>query len=62
MKHTLNTRYNPTVLSTIEAAVRFVNRCEKLHMIVMGDNCKFWVCTPADAQKLVKSGYEYAKY
>ncbi|WP_155831794.1 hypothetical protein [Hylemonella gracilis] len=38
----------------------FANRAEKLMMIVMGDDERFWVTTPAHAERLVKAGYEYA--
>lgn len=52
-------RYKPTAFSTQRNAESFAAHCTKLHLIVLGDNCTFWVCIPADAAKLVKSGYEY---
>ena len=54
-------RYEPTAFSTQRNAESFAAHCTKLHLIVLGDNCTFWVCIPADAAKLVKSGYEYCK-
>jgi hypothetical protein len=41
-------------------AISFANHATKIMMIVLGDDDKFWVCTPADAARLVKQGYEYA--
>jgi len=46
--------------STYTLADSFRNRCEKMMMIVLGDDGKFWVVTPAQAEKLVAQGYEYA--
>jgi hypothetical protein len=39
-------------------AESFVNRCSYPMRIVMGDHPMYWVVTPADAQRLVKAGYE----
>jgi hypothetical protein len=61
LKQTLGLRHNPDQLSSREAAFRLANNCIKLHMVVLGDNCKFWVVCFSDAQKLVKLGYEIAK-
>lgn len=39
-------------------AWNFVNRCEKGHVIVLGDDGKFWVVTFAQFAQLEKEGYE----
>ena len=61
LKLALGLRYNVDQFSSIEAATRWANNCIKLHIVVMGDNGKFWVACFADAQRLVKMGYEVAK-
>lgn len=61
LKSTLGLRSNPDQLSSRDAAFRWAEKCIKLHMVVLGDNGKFWVVCFADAQKLVKLGYELAK-
>ena len=43
------------------AAFRWSNNCIKLHVVMLGDNDKFWVACFADAQKLSKMGYEIAE-
>ena len=50
-----------TKFSNLAKAKSFANRCTKLHLIVLGDDGKFWVAPPRVAEQLVKSGYEYAK-
>ena len=57
----LSLRYNPTQFISREAAFSWANNCIKLHMVVLGDNGKFWVVCFSDAQKLVRLGYELAK-
>ncbi|MCQ2076121.1 MAG: hypothetical protein MJZ20_03665 [Bacteroidaceae bacterium] len=49
-----------SAFSTLAVAKRWAFGCNKMHLIILGDNEKFWVVTPADAEKLVKMGYEYA--
>ena len=61
LKTTLGLRNNISELSTLESANRWANKCIKLHIVVLGDNGKFWVACFADAQKLCKMGYEMAK-
>lgn len=61
MKTTYNLRNEITVLSTAKAAFSFASKCVKSHLVVLGDNGKFWVVCFADAQKLTKAGYELAK-
>jgi hypothetical protein len=45
--------------SSNEIAASFARR-GKANMIVLGDDGYFWVVTAAQAERLVKSGYEYA--
>jgi hypothetical protein len=61
LKSTLGLRNNPDQLSSRDAAFRWAENCIKLHMVVLGDNGKFWVVCFSDAHKLVKLGYELAK-
>ena len=49
-----------TRFNTLAIATAFANRCEKLHMVVLGDSDEFWVAVPAITELLVKNGYEYA--
>lgn len=44
--------------NSITTAMSFVNRATKIWMVVLGDDMKFWVVTPAEAAKLEKAGYE----
>lgn len=46
--------------SSLGAAKRWASGCNKMHLVILGDNEKYWVVTPADAERLVKAGYEYA--
>ncbi len=48
-------------LTTFEAAQRWANNCIKLHVVILGDNGKYWVCSFSYAQQLVKQGYEIAQ-
>ena len=41
-------------------AVSYANRQNKLHMIVLGDDCRYWVAVPRVTEWLVRNGYEYA--
>lgn len=41
-------------------AKSFADRCEKIHLVVLGGDGKFWVALPKVAEQLVKAGYEYA--
>jgi hypothetical protein len=60
IKTTLGLKNNIDQFSCPAAAQRYANRCEKLHIVMLGDNGKFWVACFADAQKLQKAGYEIA--
>lgn len=60
LKEKLNLRYTPDVyinLSTAKFAMEHM--IKKCWVIVMGDNCKYWVVCFADASKLTAAGYEY---
>jgi len=46
--------------NTLVNAQAFADRCEKMHMVVLGDNEEYWVAVPAVTEWLVKNGYEYA--
>jgi hypothetical protein len=46
--------------SSLKLAKSFVGRCEKINLIVMGDDGKFWVALPKVTDQLIKLGYEYA--
>lgn len=39
----------------------FTNRAAKMMMIVLGDDDRYWVVTPADGERLILAGYEYAQ-
>lgn len=60
LKNTLGLRNNIDQLSNRDAAFRWAENCTKLHVVILGDNGKFWVACFSDAQKLVKIGYEIA--
>lgn len=44
--------------TSLEAAWDMVNRAKKPQRIILGDAPFYWVVNPADAQRLVKAGYE----
>ena len=60
LKSKLGIRNNIDQFSSLEAANRWANNCVKLHIVMLGDNGKYWVACFADAQKLSKIGYEIA--
>jgi len=60
MKNLFNLRNEIAVLSTRSAAFSFASKCVKAHLVVLGDNGKFWVVCFSDAQRLTKLGYELA--
>ncbi len=60
LKTTLGLRNNIDQFSNLDAAQRWANNCIKLHIVMLGDNGKYWVVCFADAQKLSKIGYEIA--
>ena len=42
-------------------AKSFTERAPKIWMIILGDDMRFWVVPPADADRLQRLGYELAK-
>lgn len=46
--------------NSLGLAQSFADNCKKLHLIVLGDDGKFWVTTPRITEQLVKACYEYA--
>ena len=48
-----------TQFSSLELAKSYANRANKIHMILMGDNNKYWVGLPRYTEKLNQQGYEY---
>jgi hypothetical protein len=50
-----------TKFSNLANAKSFANRCNKIHLVILGDDGKFWVALPKITEQLVKHGYEYAK-
>lgn len=61
LKQQLGLRYSLVEMSTLEGALRYAERCIKAHCVILGDNGKFWIACFADAQRLVKAGYELAE-
>jgi hypothetical protein len=55
-----NALKNIDQFSTLEAASRWANNCIKLHIVMLGDNGKYWVVNFANAQVLQKLGYQIA--
>ena len=60
-KNQLNLRHEPRQFSSRDLAFSAANRSQKTAWVMLGDNEKFWVVCPADAAKLERMGYEYAK-
>lgn len=60
LKTTLGLRNNIDQFSNLEGAKRWANNCIKPHIVLLGDNGKYWVACFTDAQKLSKKGYEIA--
>jgi hypothetical protein len=43
-----------------EPAYRFSDRAIKAMMVILGDDERYWVVTMADAERLLRAGYEVA--
>jgi hypothetical protein len=56
----MTTKYKPIKFTNLANAKSFAKACVKPHLVMLGDDNKFWVVTPADSQRLFKVGYEYA--
>lgn len=41
--------------------MNWADKATKPMMVILGDDDKFWVTTPANAERLHRAGYEYAK-
>ena len=48
-------------LHSIESARSLAYGATKPQRIMLGDHPELWVVTPADAERLVRAGYEYAE-
>ncbi|MFW5988277.1 MAG: hypothetical protein ACOCQA_02425 [bacterium] len=46
--------------NNLSLARRNVERSKKIKMIILGDDGKYWVGSPAVTEQLYKMGYEYA--
>lgn len=45
--------------TTLASAIRFSHRTVKASAIILGDHPRYWVCYLADAERLVRQGYEW---
>lgn len=61
LKLTFGLKNEVAVLSTQRSAYSFASKCVKPHVVILGDNGKFWVVSFADGQRLSKLNYELAK-
>jgi len=46
--------------SSLDLARSFANRAEKMQLVILGDDDKYWVASPRVTEKLHKEGYQYA--
>ena len=60
MKKQFNLRHEPNVFKNKDAAIRFANRCLKLHF-VMTANDTFYVVCMSDAVRLESNGFSHVK-
>jgi hypothetical protein len=60
LKETLGLRNGVDQFISREAALRCAANRIKLHVVMLGDNGKYWIACFADAQRLHKMGYEIA--
>lgn len=44
--------------SEMQTAINFASRCEKMMMVIMGDDNMYWVVTMSKGEKLISQGYE----
>ena len=61
MKTSLNLRYEPTYFLNRTNAFSWSNHTEKTSFVMLGCDERFWVVCGADASRLSKLGYEFAK-
>jgi hypothetical protein len=45
---------------SLDLAQSFALSCETPYRVILGDHPCVWVVSPADAERLVKAGYDYA--
>lgn len=57
----LNLRYEPDAFVSLANALSFAHGCHKPHRVMLGDDGRFWVVCPADADVLDRAGYEFAE-
>jgi hypothetical protein len=57
MKTTTRTAYK---FHSRTRAFAFRDHCVALMRVILGDDDLFWVVTPADAERLLRAGYEIA--
>ncbi|QKI80600.1 hypothetical protein [Kroppenstedtia eburnea] len=50
----------PMKFNQLATAQSFANRCQKIQMIILGDDDKFWVVSPREAKALETAGYQLA--
>jgi hypothetical protein len=60
LRERLRLRHAPWEFRDLALAHRFAGRCEKPHHVVLGQFPQIWVACPADAERMVKAGYELA--
>lgn len=51
----------PAIFRNEALAWSFADRSLKAHMVILGDDERYWVVTFAEAAKLVRAGYELAE-
>lgn len=60
-----NLRHVPTAtrsrMAAFELAEQSTGKLERTRWVILGDNDWFWIVCPADADKLIKAGYELAE-
>ncbi len=45
----------------LDLARSYANRCKKLHLVLLGDDDRYWVDVPRVTDALHLAGYEYAE-
>jgi hypothetical protein len=60
LKLTLGLRNDVAQFNNRINAFGWANHCIKSHVVMLGDNDKYWVVCFSDAQRLSKLGYEVA--
>ena len=62
---TFNLRHIPTAtrsrMAAFELAEQSPGKLGRTRWVILGDNDWFWIVCPADADKLIKAGYELAE-